>query len=312
MELVTTKKYNTLKEFIDTISYNGELYKIFAHDYFFRGVPSYKYELVPSALRTTNMDRLWFLSCSEGDKHLNLEYSQRTTEYLILKRFYRGCDKNSLPLPNIDRFRDSLNDDIDISYIFCTGREWLPHDLYEIAALAQHYGLPTRLLDWSKSIFTALYFAAINYIHGNVKDNYIALWAFHPAIVTPIVPPLKIINPSYHGNPNLAAQQGIFTLWEMNNIIISNEPLRIDIKKEADRRPLNELIAEYLTKTNRNFNFENLFYKILIPANESLELLEYLSVLGYDSARLFPGYSGVVKNIVDQADRVQLYLHTRS
>lgn len=26
--------------------------------------------------------------------------------------------------------------------------------------------------------------------------------------------PLKFIKPSYHGNPNLGAQKGLFTLWE--------------------------------------------------------------------------------------------------
>jgi len=44
--------------------------------------------------------------------------------------------------------------------------------------LMQHYGLPTRLLDWTREIFTGLYFAVCN----EKKDEYDgSLWALNPA-----------------------------------------------------------------------------------------------------------------------------------
>ena len=36
---------------------------------------------------------------------------------------------------------------------------WPPVELYPIIALAQHYGLPTRFLDWTWNPYTASYFA---------------------------------------------------------------------------------------------------------------------------------------------------------
>ena len=46
---------------------------------------------------------------------------------------------------------------------------WLPEDLYDITALAQHYGLPTRLLDWSFEINIAIFFAISELIK---EDSY--------------------------------------------------------------------------------------------------------------------------------------------
>lgn len=38
----------------------------------------------------------------------------------------------------------------------------VPADQWELMAIAQHYGVPTRLLDWTDSILTAAYFAVEN------------------------------------------------------------------------------------------------------------------------------------------------------
>ena len=52
-----------------------------------------------------------------------------------------------------------------------------PEDRARQLTLMQHYGLPTRLLDWSQSLFTALYFSV-----GNKKKEDVngSLWALHP------------------------------------------------------------------------------------------------------------------------------------
>jgi len=67
--------------------------------------------------------------------------------------------------------------------------------------------------------------------------------------------------------------------------------------RKIDRRALNDLIADYFAKSANDLNIDNLFYKIQIPAGDSVELLNYLRILGYDSSTLFPGYSGIVKDI---------------
>ena len=90
-----------------------------------------------------------------------LEISQVLGECQLLKRFYNLCDKNVLRVPDCPRLRDSVIKNYDLVSFF--GKEdCLPKVLWEIAALAQHYGIPTRLLDWTANIKTALYFAIVD------------------------------------------------------------------------------------------------------------------------------------------------------
>ncbi|MFZ7131429.1 MAG: FRG domain-containing protein [Eubacteriales bacterium] len=55
-------------------------------------------------------------------------------------------------------------------------------DFTSILLIMQHYGIPTRLLDWTLNPQTALFFA-LNY---NLKDSYsttpAAIWFMHPVV----------------------------------------------------------------------------------------------------------------------------------
>lgn len=144
-------QFEDFNSFIKEISYGGKYYNIFHPNFIFRGESSDKYKLIPSALRQNNKEKIMQLGnciCHGED----CQMMRITAEYYMLRKFYYSCDNANLYVPHC-RIRNYPIDDVSI---FLNKDTWIPEDLYEIAGLAQHYGLPTRLLDWSYDIYMYL------------------------------------------------------------------------------------------------------------------------------------------------------------
>lgn len=302
MDIFEEQRFDRMEDFLKAISYRGELYKLLEKgNHIYRGQASDKYELVPSALRHKSQE-LFDKVALQGSLNSEIEYNQILNEYLTIKEFYKICDKESLAIPNIDRIRTTINDTMDLDTML-SKEDWLPYDLWEIAALAQHYGLPTRLLDWSHDLYIALYFAIENYLDDRIVPDgtkYIVLWILNLPLLTPVHNssfPLRIIQPTYHGNPNLAAQQGLFTMWQTKKEVNlhPNGGMYINVDKKIDRTPLDTLLREYTGNEIQTFGIE--MKKILLPLEGINELYKFLSINGYTAARVYPGYYGAAKSI---------------
>lgn len=142
----------------------------------------------------------------------------------------------------------------------------MPANKGELLALAQHHGLPTRLLDWTRNILVALFFAVNNH---SEKDGAVYILKMEPQndfvrfdeMNPRMVKKLTIFMPSVITS-RISAQTGIFTA-QMNP--------RVSVTEEAD-----ETID-----------------KIIIPANSKPSVLESLYQLGIHYKSLFPGLKGV-------------------
>lgn len=212
-----------------TIENIEKFHKYFTKDnknYFYRGVSNSKYELIPA------LGRIDLLPENRQDQNLN------EVEETLIKNFKRRARP----------FYKSVTDD-----------EW------ELLAIAQHHGLPTRLLDWTRNPLVALYFAVES--NPNV-DGAVYVYKKEAKVASDLkkkyekpsqIRGIEIIMPEFV-TPRLDAQSGAFT--------IHPDPIKA-------------------------FNSHPDLCKLTIPFALKDKAFLHLRLYGIHTARLFPGLDGI-------------------
>ncbi|MBW9400667.1 FRG domain-containing protein [Leclercia sp. EC_58] len=264
-------------------------------NYIYRGHSKTSYKLIPNVLRPENRDSLLHFYHDRPEEKDKLK-TQLYAEINIINSFFKIADRRGLKLPVSHILRKGQIDHSWILSIANNNGVWLPDDLHEIAALAQHYGIPTRFLDWSHDPFVAIYFA----LENATAESDIHIWKFDTEKVRLMsmfnneLKLLKFITPPYYDNPNLNAQQGLFTHFET---ILSSDSLSVRDKAKVDRRPLDERIYNSI---DDEFKQEQFFECITLEKGCAGRALKYLKDFGYGPSRIYPGYKGVA----DEAKRM--------
>ena len=179
-------------------------------------------------------------------------------------------------------------------------------DDWENLFLMQHFGVPTRLLDWSENPFVGLFFALTTQQREKDPKPDAAIWALLPDAwnqwafkhVTYRGGPLSVFNKlvavyspnpensdmppanqaailGIHNSPRIVAQRGVFTISGSN--IESIEDTFAAIRSEDIR--------------------EETLRKITIPASRVEDLLNRLTAIGYSESVIFPDLEGLAREI---------------
>lgn len=148
-----------------------------------------------------------------------------------------------------------------------------PKNNWEWLSLAQHYGLPTRLLDWTDNPLVALYFATFHsaeelYSYTPLSDAAIYALTSHIHI-----------DSSYHIDPF-----SIDETLEFRAPIISERVSNQSGLFTVHCNPGKPLDTEKL-------------HKFIIPGKLKREIIEKLSLLGFREETIYPGLDGIAKTI---------------
>jgi hypothetical protein len=287
---VRTVHCRTPNEFLDALSRRGYgLRGPLPKHWIFRGHSDDAYQLVPSALRNASEQ----LIQRSNYPIISDSKTQRFLEICELDEFFKTADSIGLALPEDTQLLRN--------YLKRARHEsdpWPQDHVLSLMALAQHHGVPTRLLDWSRNPLKAALFAASGATQNADKTGRLSVWAFSLALLelcTPSTPseklrsaPFLLVTAPSATNSNLHAQEGIFTLAQ--NIAADESPV--------DRRSLDEVLGDWIKKYQTRSSI-GWFHRVTLPKSEADNLCWELAHEGITQATLFPNFYGVVAAMND-------------
>jgi len=259
------------------------------HKWVFRGQRDARWSLLPSAFRHGAELGYSHAPMRVGDPRKNRE--QAEAEFLRLREFLLAVDETGLAIPEDTQILRAPRGWNDLQKEF--ERVGFPsHRILSMIALGQHYGVPTRLLDFSERWEVALYFGCSDCSPENPTD--IAVYALDLDWVLwrgfrragGMLPVLQVVTAPRASNPNLNAQAGLF-------VAPSIFPSQLD--KTADLAPLDVRLARH-TKPGT----VPVLWKLVVPSKTSGKMLRLLSARGVNRATLFPGFAGAAAFLAER------------
>ena len=181
---------------------------------------------------------------------------------------------------------------------FLDGR---PVNEWELLVIAQHHGVPTRLLDWSYSPLVAAHFATTSAVPGRACGIWRLDWQrIHKAYdFTPLALRIEDI-----GRLALLGDRDEFTVWDLYHATEKSfsfliEPPSLDARISAQAAAFT-ICSETARSYDAFLEDEGLIdalTKYVIPADATSHIRDQLDLAGVEERRLFPDIDGVAASI---------------
>lgn len=320
---------SSVREFIECIGpMSPQLSRGARFNYIYRGQGDSRWPLLPSVFRSDNK-----LPC-EGYLRDSLQSSyreQRALEWHALREFALEINRHGFQNFNEDLFYKLVEKDKRLKeYNEVTRMEkvWPTKDYYSLLALAQHSGMPTRLMNWTYDPFVAAYFSAkscLNRLKSGVNVESLSLYAINANASYFSLAPSEIaefrqiglggedpntvyhtIEVPYYFNNNIKAQKGLFICCTEFGSVKDEDfiPMTLNAYVEAELavkegESMDDL--DVLVNLIKSSEKDSLI-EFRLEAERAFELLSVLDKMHINESTLFPGTSSCVQALYDRCE----------
>lgn len=172
--------------------------------------------------------------------------------------------------------------------------------LWNWVSVAQHYGLPTRLLDWSNSPHVSLHFATANLDRFH-RDG--AVWVVDYTKVHRLIPQTlreRLITEGANVFTTDMLSRVVPTFEAMSEIgtepyLLFYEPPSIDERIYNQYAFFSVASVNALSADELLGRYPDVAYKIVIPADLKWEVRDKLDLANINERTLFPGLEGLCR-----------------
>ena len=218
-----------------------------------------------------------------GDYLVRIETVTARDKFIGL---YRGQSDDKPLLPSIARekpVKDTTPLEVEmLSELKRRTETLLVRDLkdnWDWLVFAQHFGMKTRLLDWTSNPLTALWFACVSEYKMD-QDSYVFLF---------LAKSLHILNKEKDPDPFKKSRTKVLRPPQNNERVIAQSGWFTAHRYSTS--------SNRFVKLETNRDLKKYIVKFIIPKSEKQDILKKLNKFGINNQTMFPDFEGVCKQL---------------